>query len=548
MSTNSAAAGPIAPAEVQARLRAGDGEIALLDVRERGEHARGHPLFAASLPLGRLELDIDRMVPRRGTPLALIDNGAPGGGQPDDRAARAADRLRALGWSDARPVAGGLAGWRAAGFEAFDGVHVPGKAFGECLEAASGTPHVTADELAGLMEAGRGLVVLDSRPPEEYRRMTVPGAVNVPGAELVRHVRDLAPDPETLVVVNCAGRTRSIVGAQSLIDAGVPNRVAALENGTMGWTLAGRALDCGAARAAPPPSAAALAWAGEARARVAARFAVPEIDRAGLARWGAEAGERTLYLCDVRSAAEYEAGHLPGSRHTPGGQLVQATEAYAPVRGARFVLIDDDGARATMTASWLIRMGHRDVAVLAGGLGGEALETGPEPRRARGLSPARRAFEIEVARVAGMLPGRDMTLVDFAGSRRYRAGHVPGALWGLRARAARLAGRLPEAPMLVLASPDSLVAHLAAPELARHVRMPVRVLRGGTGAWTAAGLPLEAGGDGMLDDPDDVHPLPYDHPPERAAAAMRAYLEWETGLVARIRRDGTARFRLPGAG
>lgn len=536
----SAPAEAVSAAEVRARLAAADGEIALLDARELGEHARGHPLFAAPLPLGRLELDADRLLPRRSVPAVLFDDGPP-----DDRAARAAERLRGFGYSAARVLAGGLAAWREAGFAVFDGVHVPSKAFGECVEARRGAPRITAGELAALTEAGRPVAILDSRPFAEYRRMSIPGGVNVPGAELVRRVRDLAPDPDTLVAVNCAGRTRSIIGAQSLVDAGVPNRVAALENGTMGWTLSGRALERGAGREAPPPSAAALAWAREAAARVAARFGVRKIDRAELARWRAEAGERTLYLLDVRSAEEYAAGHLPGARHAPGGQLVQATETYAPVRGARFALVDDDGTRAVMTASWLLRMGHRDVAVFSGGPEDGEVETGPEPVRALGLTPARRAFEIDVARLVGMLPGRDMALVDFADSRTYRAGHVPGALWGVRARAARLAGRLPDAPALVLTSPDSLVAHLAAPELGRLSRMPVRVLRGGTDAWRKAGFPLESGGGGMLDDADDVYDLPYDAPPERREEAMRRYLEWETALPERVARDGGAGFRLP---
>ena len=530
-------AGVIAAAAVQKRLCADRGEIAVLDVRERGEHARGHPLFAASLPLGRLELHIDRLVPRRGAPVAVFDDGPP-----DDRAARAAARLAALGWTGARVLENGLAGWRAAGLEVFDGVHAPSKAFGEIVEAACGTPRVTARELAAMRDSGRRVAILDSRPFDEYRRMRVPGGVCAPGVELARRVRDLAPEPETPVVVNCAGRTRSIIGAQSLIDAGAPNPVAALENGTMGWTLAGFALESGAGRMAPPPSAAAAAWARDARDRLAARFRVRRLDGEALARRRAEAAERTLYLCDVRTAEEYEAGHLPGARHTPGGQLVQATDAYAPVRGARLVAIDDDGARATVAAMWLMRMGHRDVAAFALRDHDGALETGPEPNRPPGLTPARRAFEIDAMRLAGMKPGRDMTLVDFADSRRYRAGHIPGAVWGLRARAARLARRLPEAAAIVLTSPDSLVAHLAAPELARHVRAPVRVLRGGTDAWAAAGLPLAPGREGMLDEPVDVHPAPYDLPPGEAEAAMRAYLDWETGLPARIARDAAARF------
>ncbi len=527
-------------AALQERLRANTGEIVLFDVRERGEHARGHPLYAASLPLSRLELDIARLAPRQGVPLVVFDDGPP-----DNRAARAAERLQLFGYGDVRVLEGGAAGWTDAGFELFDGVHVPSKAFGELVEEACGTPHMSADELAALQDGGRSLVILDSRPFAEYQRMNIPGGINVPGAELVRCVHDIAPDPDTLVVVNCAGRTRSIIGAQSLINAGVPNPVAALENGTMGWTLSGRVLESGQTRSGAAPSAAGAAWAQHAAAEVARRFGVPEIDRATLAQWQSEAEERTLYLCDVRSAAEYEAGHLPGSRHTPGGQLVQATETYAPVRGARLVLIDDDGVRATMTASWLIQMGHGEVRVLAGGVDAGEQETGPEPRHVPGLSPARRTFEIDVGRLAGMLPGRDMLLMDFADSRRYRAGHIAGAVWGVRARISRLAERLPEAPMIIITSPDSLLAHLAAPELSRHVRAPVRVLRGGTDAWAAAGLPLEAGAGTMLDEADDVHLLPYDHAPDQVEAAMRNYLDWETALIPRIARDGTARFHIP---
>ena len=81
--------------------------------------------------------------------------------------------------------------------------------------------------------------------------MSIPTATSVPGAELALRVRALAPDRATTVIVNCAGRTRSIIGAQSLINAGLPNRVAALRNGTIGWTLAGLDLDHGQARRAP---------------------------------------------------------------------------------------------------------------------------------------------------------------------------------------------------------------------------------------------------------------------------------------------------------
>src|SRR5262249_17930265 len=157
----------------------------------------------------------------------------------------AAGVLRRHGYRELFALADGIAAAADAGLELFSGVNVPSKAFGELVEHACATPSVAADELERLIRGGADLVVLDSRPFDEYQRVSIRTAVNVPGAELVLRIRDIAPSPDTMVVVNCAGRTRSIIGAQSLINAGVPNKVVALRNGTMGWTLAGLACESG---------------------------------------------------------------------------------------------------------------------------------------------------------------------------------------------------------------------------------------------------------------------------------------------------------------
>jgi len=528
--------GTISPAALKRRLVDLDGELALLDVRERGVYGRGHLLFATSAPLSRLEIDAPRMVPRRATPIVLCDDD-------DGLAARAAEVLERFGYGEVSVLDGGVPAWRDAGYELFGGVYVPSKAFGEFVEATYDTPRVSAVELESLRADNTAMVILDSRPAAEYRRMNIPGGVNVPGAELIHRIHDIAPDPETLVVVNCAGRTRSIIGAQSLINAGVPNRVVALENGTMGWTLAGLELEHGQDRVPPPPSEAARGWARDAAARLARRFDVPSIDRDTLVRWRDEAVTRTLYLCDVRSPEEYLAGHLPGAIGAPGGQLVQASDSYIPVLGARVVLVDDDGARATMTASWLIQMGRGDIHVLAGGLGEDGLESGPAPREVLGLDVPVHGFEIGAATLAGLLPGRDVAIIDLADSRRYKAGHIPGAWFVIRSRLEANLAKLPPAPAYVATSPDGALARLAAGEISRIVREPVKVLAGGTDAWAATGMPLPQGPEHMADGPDDVYLLPYDHPPERIEQAMRDYLSWETSLVPQIARDGTARFR-----
>ena len=207
-------------------------ELALLDVREERVFSENHLLFARSVPLSRIELRMARLVPRRTTRIVLVDDG-------DGLAERAAAVLARAGSIDVSLLDGGNAGWEAAGYELFSGVNVPSKAFGELVEHENGTPSISADELNALMQSGADMVVLDSRPLDEFQRVSIPTGVNVPGAELVLRVHDMAPKADTLVVVNCAGRTRSIIGAQSLINAGVPNKVVALRNGTMGWTLAG---------------------------------------------------------------------------------------------------------------------------------------------------------------------------------------------------------------------------------------------------------------------------------------------------------------------
>ncbi|MCB1639306.1 MAG: hypothetical protein KDI15_10705, partial [Thiothrix sp.] len=312
-------------------------EIALLDVREEAPHATGHPLFAANVPLVRLELDAWSKLPRRDVPIVTFDNG-------EGLAEQAAERLLALGYTDVAVFRDGLSGWKAAGGEVFIDVNVPSKAFGELMEAACHTPSFSATEVKAMQDAGKDMVVVDVRRFDEYRTMSIPGGISVPGAEVVLRVPGLAPNPDTQIIVNCAGRTRSLIGTQSLINAGLPNPVAALRNGTIGWLLARQQLEHDQSRhfgATPEP---AVTLARQRARAVADRAGVRRADKTALANWLLQQDGRTSYCFDVRSFEEYERGHVPGSFPIPGGQLVQETEMYAPVRGARIVLVDDDGA------------------------------------------------------------------------------------------------------------------------------------------------------------------------------------------------------------
>ncbi len=341
-------------------------EIALIDLRPEALFAKAHPLFAAQLPPDRIAIEAPVRLPRADVPVVLYDDGE---GLVDP----AAEHFAALGYRGVRALEGGLGGWRDGGYELFRDVNSYSKAFGELVEHRRHTPSLPAEDVYALIEERADIAILDARRFDEYASMSIPKGISVPGAELVLHAPAVAPDPDTTIIVNCAGRTRSIIGAQSLINAGMPNRVVALRNGTMGWTLAGQTLETGQARRAPKVAADA-AEAARARARaVAYRAGVRRLDPIGLAALATDRA-RSLYRFDVRDPAEYAAGHISGFRSAPGGQLVQETDFHAPVRGARIVLADDIGPRADMTASWLAQMGW-EVYVLDGGFD-DPLETG----------------------------------------------------------------------------------------------------------------------------------------------------------------------------
>ena len=512
-------------------MLADSGELALLDVREELPFSESHLLHARSTPLSRLELRVPLLVPRRSTRVVLVDGG-------EGLAERAAQILARHGYGDLSVLEGGIRGWADAGYMLFSGVHVPSKAFGEVVEHASGTPSIDAPALKRMLDSGEDVVVLDSRPFDEFTRMSIPAGQNAPGAELVLRIADLAPSPQTTVVVNCAGRTRSIIGAQSLINAGVPNKVVSLRNGTMGWTLAGFMPERGVQRRLPaaPPSARALAWAKEAAEGVARRCGVPRIDPGTLERWRAESDARTLYVFDVRDPREYEAGHLPGAASAPGGQLVQATDLYVGTLNSRIVLVDDLEARAWMTGSWLRQMGWKDVFVLAA----SGTEAGSPAPPVLGLAERPEA-RLDPAALGAMIEGGPATVIDLSLSREYRKGHIPGAWFAIRSRLDRAMSKIEPSGAVVLTSEDGILAALALDEMRALAAMPVRYLGGGNAAWTASGRTLTTEDPRFADEPLDAWLKPY----ERAAGqaeAMKEYLAWEVDLLARIERDGSCRF------
>jgi rhodanese-related sulfurtransferase len=505
-------------------------EIAFLDVREEDPHAQEHPLFAANIPLSKIEFDSYGKLPRKDVPIVTLDDG-------EGFAQLAAERLIAMGYRDVSLFAGGVAAWKAAGGEVFKDVNVPSKSFGEFVESKRHTPSLSAQEVKKMLDAKEDVVVVDVRRFDEYNTMSIPTGISVPGAELVLRVPELAPNPKTKIIVNCAGRTRSIIGTQSLINAGIPNEVNALRNGTIGWTLAGQDLDKGQTRRFPNVSDKTAEEAADRARSVADRAGVKRVSLAEIKPWQAQS-DRTTYFFDTRTPEEYEAGHLPGFRSVPGGQLVQETEMTTPVRGARIVLADPSGVRANMPASWLAQMAW-DVYVVDGLNVSDLTEKGGwKPP----LPPLPKSKLVDSKTLSTWLKTDSNTIaIDLSTHANYVKGHIPGSWYALRSQLADALKKIPQVDRYVLTSNPSELAYFAAHELEKLTEAEVYVLDGGTQSWTQHGLELEKGPSHLASPALDRYKRPYEGT-SVDPKAMQAYLDWEFGLVEQLGKDGTHHF------
>ncbi len=503
----------VSPGDVKAWLSDGV-EIAFFDVRELGQFGQGHPFFAVPLAYSCFEARLGALAPNRSVRMVLMDGG-------DGIAERAAARAASMGYGNVSVMAGGAPAWGAAGYTLYEGVNLPSKTFGEILEIERHTPRKSPLEVAAMSRDGANHVIVDGRPYAEYSKFNIPGGICCPNGELALRIGEIVPDPETTIIVNCAGRTRSILGAQTLIDFGVPNPVYALENGTQGWLLDDMTLEYGADRsypAGPDDSGVRDTLRAKAKSR-AEKTGVPFIARDEAQRWLSDAG-RTTYVFDVRTHEEHAADGIAGIAHAPGGQLVQATDQWVGVHGARLIIVDDDQIRAPMVANWLHQLGH-EAAVLDGGL---------EVARSLSVPPAEAATLVALQAISpGEVAGSGMQLVDLRPSMTYRAGHIDGARWSTRSRLDALA--LEQGQGVALIADDAATAALAAQRLGELGPTDVRQLSGGPDDWRAAGLAIVAT-DNEPADADCIDYLFFTH--ERNAgnkADARRYLEWEVGLV-----------------
>ncbi len=509
-------------------------EIALLDIREHGQYGAEHLFYVVSTPYSKLEPEVQRLVPRKTVRLVLVGDDA------NELTARAAHRLVQLGYTNLYLLDGGIAQWKTAGYQVFAGVNLPSKTFGELAEHAFHTPRITAQALNAKIAAHEDMVILDGRPYLEYRKMSIPTAACCPNGELPLRIDDLVVRPETTIVINCAGRTRSIIGAQTLINLGVKNKILALENGTQGWYLANLKLDHGAARKYPDKINEKNLTMQQQRARaLAEKHDVTFVDGATVAGWLKDTA-RTTFLCDVRSPEEFAQGTIPGAQHTPGGQLVQATDQFIGVRGARLVVFDNENVRAPAMASWLAMMGW-EVAVLANAFA-HPWETNATQPNTQQQAILKAITTISVDQLKNLNTGTTRC-VDIRASTKYREAHLKGFVWSIRPRLKQLPA-LEGAPVIVVAD-DLLIAQLAALELSEAGASQIQINIDSAQQWQAAGLELISS-PACPTDQDSIDYLFFVHDRHdgNRAAAMR-YLEWEINLLNQIDEQERQSYRLP---
>jgi rhodanese-related sulfurtransferase len=511
-----------------AALMASDSLYAVLDIRERGEFNARQIANATSLPRSQIEFRIAELVPNQQIPIVVYDDDG-------ERAELAAATLVRLGYSDVRVLGGGLPSWQQADLPVASGINVPSKSFGERICHERKIPEISAEELKTLQQNTADLIVLDMRTPEEYGRFCIPRAINVPGGDVILWANQLKERPETSIVVNCAGRTRSIIGAAGLRRLGL-NNVRALKNGTMGWVLAGLGLESTPNRQTAKASQASREKAMHLALRLVEEEGISRIFPGELMSLMQNVDDGVTYIIDVRSENEFASGHLPGSLNIPGGQAVQRADDFIAVRNGRIIFVSNASARAVMAAYWYRQMGFSNVAVLQGGLSawmesGESLALGANRAETLGYETATELVRFIDARALEEELQKSRALVlDVGTSVDFEAAHVPGAYWISRGWIElKLPERFPERSQpIILTCPDDRNSVLAAQALSSIGYTDVAVLRGGVRAWAKNGHRTETGLDLCLVEANDVVLSPSIR---GSKEEMQRYLDWEVKLV-----------------
>ena len=128
------------------------------------------------------------------------------------------------------------------------------------------------------------------------------------------------------------------------------------------------------------------------------------------------------------------------------------------------VLFDNDGVRATLTASWLKQMGW-DVVTVTCDVAGGATEQGTYRASVQGLDSSR-VKHITPADLKQKVEDGEAAVIDLNWSKGYYEGHIPQAWYAIRSRLDEDLSNVPEKKHLVFTSPNGVLAAVAAADRA----------------------------------------------------------------------------------
>jgi rhodanese-related sulfurtransferase len=509
----------------------GNGECAFLDVREHGQYGEGHPFLSVNCPYSNFEQMVNRLVPRKTVKVILLDND-------DGIADKASSLMSAMGYESISIIAGGAVAWKEAGFTLYKGVNLPSKTLGELIEHHEHPSLISPKTLSEWRSSSKKFYLFDCRPPNEFEKMTIPGAMCIPNGELAHRLNVLISDAQMPIVLTCAGRTRGLIGAAGLNRLGLPNPIFAVENGTQGWALSGLDLSRGNGRPVMPELDSDSLVQSKVRAEeLLQREKIRCISPIEFNELACDKN-RTLYLLDVRSLSEYQAGHLPGSVHCWSGQVAQALDQFIGVRRARIVLSDDTGMRAALAAIWLRAMQY-EVYVIR--------DSDPKALHSNWRQGA--PFQMKVQELRELSPTETYALcedkgaqiLDLRNSQKYRAGHIKGAVWANRARLSLIDKNRP----MILFAENSIVANHIAIDIKKAGVEVFGIIKGSIEDCEQAGYELENSPNSPTDkECIDFLFFVHDRHDGNLESARR-YLEWEKGLLAQLDPEERSSFSLP---
>lgn len=183
----------------------------------------------------------------------------------------------------------------------------------------------------------QGVAVVDARTPREFAAGHIPGSYGIPlSAPLITWVGWVVPFGASLVLVTDGPDERE-EAVRQLIRIGYDELRGYLEGGMAAWKAAGLP--------------------------VSQVLALPAVELA----YRLERADALIVL-DVRSDAEWRAGHLPRALHLEAGRLPTEALPFSP--DSRLVVHCGHADRSTVGISVLEQRGYRNLMLLDGGFSG----------------------------------------------------------------------------------------------------------------------------------------------------------------------------------